>query len=481
MLFPNQLYVTHSLTSNCSAITMSWYKMVLKLKKKKKKKMNKNKKKTVRLKEQINPKSNGNVQIDYKSSNSNSQTHAAHAPVKKNTRNNLYSNISDQTEHPLRQETICFKPKDKYIHKRLLRRKKMKKFQVVNNSVTYVPADKFSHDEEETLPDINEEIPDSISSQSEGLMEHKIKDNYNCPGIKSSVYHHNEKKIRGTQLKSIKTGKLTHCRDDESGENLNRTGREEKTNTEKHTNKTHDFIPVHTKLSVSGNIIKARKRLSVSLKNASRKDQSPGYNETKKQEFVDIMSVPSSTESTSSLEMFEENNPTKRASQFIFNPIGAETQRTLSSIFKINMQGPLPKYSGINEICDTFPKRIKYIKGDGNCLFNSISYVLCSDIKFHWNIRQKLCDYIEKNWRQVSLMGGCHGNYMDGKHYVECKEMRNNYTWGGSMEMCALSCLTGNDVVVYYLGGYYKFGYNKSSECFFFYNPGGHYDVILQP
>ena len=68
-------------------------------------------------------------------------------------------------------------------------------------------------------------------------MEHKIKDNYNCPGIKSSVYHHNEKKIRGTQLKSIKTGKLTHCRDDESGENLNRTGREEKTNTEKHTNK----------------------------------------------------------------------------------------------------------------------------------------------------------------------------------------------------------------------------------------------------
>ena len=43
----------------------------------------------------------------------------------------------------------------------------------MNNSVTYVPADKFSHDQEETLPDIIEQIPDSISSQSEGLMEHK--------------------------------------------------------------------------------------------------------------------------------------------------------------------------------------------------------------------------------------------------------------------------------------------------------------------
>ena len=66
--------------------------------------------------------------IDYKASNcnspTNSPTHAAHAPVKKNKQNNLYSNLLDQTEHPLRQETICFKPKDKYIHKRLLRRKK---------------------------------------------------------------------------------------------------------------------------------------------------------------------------------------------------------------------------------------------------------------------------------------------------------------------------------------------------------------------
>ena len=92
----------------------------------------------------------------------------------------------------------------------------------MNNSVTYVPADKFSHDQEEMLPDIIEELK-SISSQSDRLMEHKIKVNYNCPGIKSSVYHHNEEKIRGTQFKSIKTGKLTDCRDDESGENLNRT------------------------------------------------------------------------------------------------------------------------------------------------------------------------------------------------------------------------------------------------------------------
>ena len=59
--------------------------------------------------------------------------------------------------------------------------------------------------------------------------------------------------------------------------------------------------------------------------------------------------------------------------------------------------------------------------------------------------------------------------------------MRQNHKWGGHVEMCALSFLTQHDVLTYYIEGYYKFGTNKSNQCFFFYNPGGHYDVILEP
>ena len=43
-----------------------------------------------------------------------------------------------------------------------------------------------------------------------------------------------------------------------------------------------------------------------------------------------------------------------------------------------------------------------------------------------------------------------------------------------------MSFSTGHDVLTYYMGGYYKFGRNKSDQCFFFYNPGRH-DVILEP
>ena len=61
-------------------------------------------------------------------------------------------------------------------------------------------------------------------------------------------------------------------------------------------------------------------------------------------------------------------------------------------------------------------------------------------------------------------------------------KMRVDTVWGGSIEMCALACLTGYDVVTYYSEGYYKFGKNKSEACFFFsINSGWHYDVILEP
>ena len=110
-----------------------------------------------------------------------------------------------------------------------------------------------------------------------------------------------------------------------------------------------------------------------------------------------------------------------------------------------------------------------------------MSYVLSSYEKFNWKIQQKLCDYIEENWKKVGGLGGVLGNYDLGEHYVRKKEMRGDRKWGGSIEMCALACLTRYDVVTYYGGAYYKFGKNQSEACFFFCNPGRHYDVILEP
>ena len=93
-----------------------------------------------------------------------------------------------------------------------------------------------------------------------------------------------------------------------------------------------------------------------------------------------------------------------------------------------------------------------------------------------------LHDYIESNWNKVSRMAGVlKKDYKSAEEYMAKKKMRQDTKWGGSVELCALLLFTGIDVLTFYMGGYHKFGRNKSQQCFFFYNSGGHYDLILEP
>ena len=155
------------------------------------------------------------------------------------------------------------------------------------------------------------------------------------------------------------------------------------------------------------------------------------------------------------------------ASWYVFIPLGTKIRRQLAPIFGINQMGPLPNYSGILRLCEGHPSRVKEIEGNGNCLLNSMSYVLSSSEKFNWKIQQELCKYIEENWKKVGRLGGVLNKYKSGEDYVWKKEMRVDRKWGGSIEMCTLACLTGYDVVTYYGGAYYKFGKNQSEACFF--------------
>ena len=88
------------------------------------------------------------------------------------------------------------------------------------------------------------------------------------------------------------------------------------------------------------------------------------------------------------------------ASWYIFIPLGTKIRRQLAPIFGINQMGSLLNYSGILRLCEGHPSRVKETEGNGNCLFNSMSYVLSSSEKFNWKIRQELCKYIEENWKK---------------------------------------------------------------------------------
>ena len=234
-------------------------------------------------------------------------------------------------------------------------------------------------------------------------------------------------------------------------------------------------------------ISKARRRLSLSLRKSRAPENSVEVDDGEKlAEYIIVDSSPSPLNTpspTPSIEVLSdiEEPGLPIPSWYVFIPLGTKIRRWLAPIFGINQMGPMPNYSGILRLCEGHPSRVKEIEGNGNCLFNSMSYVLSLSEKFNWKIRQELCKYIEENWKKVGRLGGVLNKYKSGEHYVWKKEMRVDRKWGGSIEMCTLACLTGYDVVTYYGGAYYKFGKNQSEACFFFYNPGQHYDVILEP
>jgi hypothetical protein len=65
-----------------------------------------------------------------------------------------------------------------------------------------------------------------------------------------------------------------------------------------------------------------------------------------------------------------------------------------------------------------------------SCLFNSLSYFLHDS---SYDIRQKVCDYLEKNGNIVDGMDTKVILQMESSNYID--DMRNTSVWGGAIEI----------------------------------------------
>lgn len=85
------------------------------------------------------------------------------------------------------------------------------------------------------------------------------------------------------------------------------------------------------------------------------------------------------------------------------------------------------------------------IKGDGNCLFGSISHQIYGDQKYHPIIREKCMDYIqqEKEYFQQFIEGG--KDCVD--EYIEMK--RTLGVWGDDIEIQAISEIYNRPIEIY--------------------------------
>ena len=133
-----------------------------------------------------------------------------------------------------------------------------------------------------------------------------------------------------------------------------------------------------------------------------------------------------------------------------FNPVDQswQTERANSlnlDIISLTISQPSEVLPTSSKDCKTMP-----IKGDGNCLFRSLSYVLTGSQDAHAKLRKLLCDYMLQHKQRIDIISDTHD-------YVNASKMQTLGTWGTETELIAFASLIYTNIVV--LGPYNEHEY----------------------
>ena len=163
----------------------------------------------------------------------------------------------------------------------------------------------------------------------------------------------------------------------------------------------------------------------------------------------------------------------------LFFPTTNSTRRNIAPLFglfdvnSVMRQMPNYKFGRIGQGVKP-PKKCFVIKGDGNCYFRAVSFILTGVEKHHFVVRQAICDFIAVYYHDLNLFLD---KYKDGKEYLIDTEMRKNVTWGTELEIIVTATMAKRDAIVYNHTGYLRyqspFAQGKSIECFFIDNRAG--------
>ena len=91
--------------------------------------------------------------------------------------------------------------------------------------------------------------------------------------------------------------------------------------------------------------------------------------------------------------------------------------------------------------------KICKVNDDGNCIFSAFAHQVYGDASFHALVREKCCDYMALYRERFTAFIDTEENYLNFSHYLD--NMRTLRTWGGNLEITALSELYQRPVEVY--------------------------------
>ncbi len=126
-----------------------------------------------------------------------------------------------------------------------------------------------------------------------------------------------------------------------------------------------------------------------------------------------------------------------------FEPVGREWQTRASPLFNIVVRNNHNDKINQRTIrLDTKPTQTVRMRGDGNCLFRTLSYVLCGVQSHHKAVRDKLVEFIRANERLVKQIE----NETQQQYLAR---MKQDGTWGTELEIFAFATITQTTVYVY--------------------------------
>ena len=170
-------------------------------------------------------------------------------------------------------------------------------------------------------------------------------------------------------------------------------------------------------------------------------------------------------------------------SSYYFTPINEISQRFMCSIVELPVivkpKSMLPKPLGS-------PSKLYHTRGDGNCLFRCLSYVLTGRQVYHTTLRTKILSHMRDIENELRPHMNCS---LD--EYLTRSSMENDTVWGTDVEIFAASSLLKTDIYVHTkVGNNFKWllfskrmlnGSLPKNQCAIYIKHvnGVHYDVVL--
>ena len=171
-------------------------------------------------------------------------------------------------------------------------------------------------------------------------------------------------------------------------------------------------------------------------------------------------------------------------------PVDLTWQKAASGAFSIPsnvMIIPSMFQQGYNTPLDAHkPGLVKPVKGDGNCLFRSFSYVITGSEEHHLDIRHWVCEYINLYREKIEKFSG-------KQNYVSVSKMAKPGVWGTDIEIMAVGSILDTNVYTYTKHGssqcWLKLSKsalgtpslirNKSDRQIYLYHSGSHFEPTV--